>query len=385
MKISKKEKTLLGVDTVRIALTDSNFRVLDLSRFKRTANALVCSPSAIDKALGSYIPHLYYTTRTNFGNTPRLFIEFSLPKIAFGNNLQELTVADKELVLQKLHSSLRSVGVQTDIENLLRANISRLDVGKNVIVPNTTIALKEINGMLPRDRKFLDNVKYENGGRGAYIRNSNFTLAIYDKLSDPLLPKKYRFDEDVYTQTELLKLCTERNIQVLRLEGRFMKREDVKRLYKLYGIQNPVFEDVFHPEIAYEIITKEWKKLTSCYVPTQNPQKTLLEQAIDVLHDNRDVLLHNILAGLCIQQLLKCIPLGELRKVFRRHSSGETVRNTLAKAHKIKYGYPESQDVVDSISKQLLEWQPLKLSFETLYDKKSKDYNINIDEESDEK
>ena len=385
MTKNNPKKILLGVDTVRIALTSSGFRVLDFHCFKRTANAFIFSSSGIDKALGVYLPHLHYIHRSNFSKTPTLYVECSLPKIAFGNNLQELTTDDKQLVLQNLHSALRRIGVLTSVDNLREAAISRLDLGKNLIVPNTAVALNEMNNMLPRDRKFLDDVKYENGGRGIYLRNARSGFVAYDKLSDPLLPQKFRFDRDVYSQTGLLQRCEEYDIQILRLESRFMKREHVKRLYKSYGIQNPIFEDVFCPEIAYEMINKEWKKLTSCYIPANTSQKTLLQYATDLLRDNKDVSLRNLLACLSVRQLLEENSLGQLRKLFRKHSSADTVRNVLSAANRVKYSDAEGQDVISSISKQLLEWQPLQSPFKNVFGDSLKDYNINIDEETDDK
>lgn len=379
-------KTLLGVDTVRITLSGESFKILDFKRFKRTANAFVFNSAAIDKELGLYLPHLHYTTRTNFSNTPMLYIECSLPKIAFGNNLQELTTDDKNLVLQNLYSALGYIGVKTSINNLLGAMVSRIDVGKNIIVPNTTIALKEMNNMLPRNRKFSEKIKYENNGKGIRFKNASFEFVAYDKLSDPLLPKKYRFDEDFYSQSELLSLCKKHNIQILRFEGRFMKREHVKKMYQSYDIKNPVFNDVFRPEIAYEIVNQEWNKLISCYVPTPHPSKTILELATDLLRDNRDVSLRNLLAGLSIRQLLAEVSFVQLKELFRNHSSAETVRHIFTMGHQIKYSGTTGQDTIASISSQMLEWQPLCLPLQTtILDDNPKNYNINKHEENPKK
>lgn len=379
-------KTLLGVDSVRIALSGRTFEVLDFNRFKRTANAWVFNSTAMDKDLGLYLPHLHYTARTNFSSTPMLYIECSLPKIAFGNNLQELTTDDKELVLQNLYSALEYIGVKTSIKNLQLATLSRIDVGKNIIVPNTTIALKEMENMLPRNRKFSEKIKYENNGKGIRFKNASFEFVAYDKLSDPLLPKKYRFDEDFYSQAELLEKCKELNIQVLRFEGRFMKREHVKKMYQSYGIQNPIFNDVFRPEIAYEIVNQEWNKLISCYVPTPYPSKTILELATDLLRDNHDISLRNLLAGLSIRQLLAEVSFVQLKELFRNHSSAETVRHIFTMGHQIKYSSTVGQDSITSISNQMLEWQPLCLPLKTaISDDKPNNYNITKHGESVQK
>ena len=370
-------KTLLGVDTVRITLSGESFKILDFKRFKRTSNAWVFNSTSIDKELGLYLPHLHYTARTNFSNTPMLYIEFSLPKIAFGNNLQELTIDDKDLVLQNLYSALGHIGIKTSINNLLGGTLSRMDVGKNIIVPNTIIALKEMNNMLPRNRKFSEKIKYENNGKGIRFKNASFEFVAYDKLSDPLLPKKYRFDEDFYSQAELLEKCKEQNIQVLRFEGRFMKREHVKKLYQSYGIQNPIFNDVFRPEIAYEVVNQEWNKLIFCYVPAPHPSKTILELATDLLRDNRDVSLRNLLAGLSIRQLLTEVSLIQLKELFRNHSSAETVRHLFTMGHQIKYSNTAGQNSIANISKQMLEWQPLHLPLKTaISDDNPNNYNI---------
>lgn len=76
--------------------------------FKAMAN-----PSAADKKLGNYRPRLTYFQRPrgSYRAAYELVIELSLPKVAFGNNFDELTDADYNLVVKQLQSALRDMGI----------------------------------------------------------------------------------------------------------------------------------------------------------------------------------------------------------------------------------------------------------------------------------
>ena len=111
------------LDTIALTLDQHQFEVLEPDRFSPSARGLisapyyalgarghfscVLNPTKSDFEAGRYFPRLTLAKRksqTGFALTLR--IEFSAPKLIFGNNFDELQSRDFERVLGRVQGSL---------------------------------------------------------------------------------------------------------------------------------------------------------------------------------------------------------------------------------------------------------------------------------------
>lgn len=356
-----KLSTLLGIDTVRIALEGSLFRIVDFFRFKKTPRAWVFNPSTEDKQTGHYWPRLSFYKRTEFSATPRLEMEFSLPKMAFGNNVQELMVADKNLLLAELCECLAAIHVETTPEKILAGTLNRVDFGKNLIGCNTTNSLYELQRIMSNKRRVSGQTDYMNGGRSVRFRNASSDLVFYDKMKDPDLSQRMSFETDYYCQTSLLQNLQESGIDVLRMEYRLVKRKDVRQAFKKFGINNPVFEDVFHGNIGKTIINEEWSNILKNRIPSIPTHKSLLEQVIYMLKNNRGGNITNLFSSQLLQLLLKEHTVDEIKNILSRYFSSESIRYFFHKQKQQVYCNSTAIDPFDSITRQIIDWQAVRL------------------------
>src|SRR6266481_1716564 len=64
-----------------------------------------------------------------------LQVDFSAPKLLYGNSVQEVVEADKELLFSRLKSALARVGVMLEIEQIAEARVSAVHFCKNILLP----------------------------------------------------------------------------------------------------------------------------------------------------------------------------------------------------------------------------------------------------------
>src|SRR5205823_12724511 len=116
-----------------------------------------------------------------------LRIEFSAPKLVFGNNFDELRSRDFERVLAALHRSLSELGIVTDEDTLRAARVSAIHYSKNVAFTDFTtcsMVMRELERIDLAQRLDLARTDYRNEGYAIRYHANSFGLVFYDKLKD---------------------------------------------------------------------------------------------------------------------------------------------------------------------------------------------------------
>jgi hypothetical protein len=143
------------LDTIALTLDGGEFEVLDPGRFSPSAQGLlippyyplgargnfscVQNPTKRDFAEGRYGPRLTLAKRAVRGGfTLTLRIEFSAPKLIFGNNFDELQSSDLDAVVNALHRELAIRGIRTTKRVLLAARVSAIHYSKNMAFTDFT-------------------------------------------------------------------------------------------------------------------------------------------------------------------------------------------------------------------------------------------------------
>ncbi len=145
------------IDTIVLTLRKDTFSILDHNRFSPSTEGLynpssyyrlggranlICkqNPTVTELRNGNYKPRLTVTKRMNkyhqFEIT--LKIEFSIPKLLFGNNFDELEDTDFSLVISKLKQRLADMGVSVLEPVLADAPISLLYIFQRTSLSLTT-------------------------------------------------------------------------------------------------------------------------------------------------------------------------------------------------------------------------------------------------------
>ena len=353
---------LIGTDTVRFTLDKGMFATTSLRGFHGPMSALSRTASKDDKRQGLYRPKLTFTPLDG-----SLTIEVSLPKLLFGENLQEITCEHKNLILKALCATLADWDIITDAENLLAARLTRIDVGKNLLLTGITSSLQVID-LLKRckisGRKIPKEISYTNGGRALRVHNASSDLLIYDKLRAPELcgiSEKLSIEPDQYCQKSLCDMLNMHNHEVLRIERRFNGRKAVRRLFAKWLIKNPCLADIFTSEIGYHVISEEWKRLVAACILPDKDGTADLGRVVELLQKNANGSLRNTLAYCFIQNLLKNYSMEDLRRAFKPVAGNANVNNFFKQMQTWNGAMTTEQNVLQIISEKIEEWAPFRL------------------------
>jgi hypothetical protein len=188
------------IDTMAINLHEPFFSIIEPQYFegiptrKSGVIRLVQNPSIQDIKNGIYKPYLtLYHRKSKTGVIRKtLVIEFSAPKLLFGNNFDELDDSQLNQLLDKLTSGLLSMGVKTNPGFLSLASLSKVHFSKNIPLTNYTLPSFYINllskGSFPKT--FDLHTKDFTNGTLFKIHCNSHEFAAYDKKADLYQAKK---------------------------------------------------------------------------------------------------------------------------------------------------------------------------------------------------
>ncbi len=198
-----------------------------------------------------------------------LMITFSVPKLLFGDSLQEATHTDKIKTIQALKAGLEDVGVYVKSDVIESARVAAVHFCKNVPLPKA-IRMQEVLDELMRVdiSKVVDvtSTQHKQGGRVLNIYAGTIDRAFYDKVSDAMRPKNKRKDKwRISPEREVIERYGLRQKEVFRYEYRIKKMQTVMReVNTLLGrdAKTPiVFSDLFIPDLCKSMVVNSWRVL----------------------------------------------------------------------------------------------------------------------------
>lgn len=364
------------VDTMKLTLDKSMIAGIEKSLFqKETQNAsrgyftLVQNPTKAELQNGLYKPRLTLTNRFNTSGQRglTLAIEFSAPKLLFGNNFDELTDSEFLALIDKLEEVLKTMGVRVFHKLMLVAPVSAIHYSKNVPLtdgstPHYLISkIKEANIPLALD---VNQTDYRNDGHSYKWHSNSYEVAFYDKIKDLEMAKKSdkrAIEKDNALQLNLFDGNTERKkLEVLRMEVRLNNRQKMKQLFKTLKIEKELtFQNLFSQNISQQVLLhylsemeKQRPKLLDYRV--SNPKALLA----DLIINNSKQKPLKILQSFGLKQALATITPRELRAMFSKYTDRSWYR-LFAEAKSIQL--PITKSPFDVIRKNLTSFEPLKL------------------------
>lgn len=171
------------IDTVKIRLNKNWFTVTDTARYSSQIKAILnegdipkpASPyvstrnaTKAEKELHGYMPQITIRKSLTQGVHFYVDIQFSAPKMVFGNNFDEVTEKHIDFVAKELDRKLKLMGlrVHAGYARIRKAEVRNIHYGKNIILENHTVG--EYLRMLQQCRLSRDKhtgfTHYQNGG-----------------------------------------------------------------------------------------------------------------------------------------------------------------------------------------------------------------------------
>lgn len=200
-----------------------------------------------------------------------LKLEFSVPKLLYGNSLQEVVEEDKDLVFSRLQSALGKNGIHIrDIAAIAGARVGAVHFCKNIPLPRD-MRMREILDELRRVdiSKVVDitGTKFKNGGRVLNIYSGTVERSFYDKVSDAMRPKNKRSDKGrIERERSIIERFGLQTREVFRYEYRIKKTQTVMRdINAALGRKDKktyvAFADLFTPGLFKTMVLKSWRDL----------------------------------------------------------------------------------------------------------------------------
>jgi len=256
---------------------------------------------------GIYKPYLTLSPRANpNGIEPMLKIELSLPKLMFGNNVDELQYKDFMPVVTKLQTVLEEMGVVTTLDTLVHAPVAAIHYAKNIPLTDGSTPyhyiqkIKEANVKLSLD---VNQTDYRNDGCCYKWHCNAYEVVFYDKLKEFEKGKHSKRKAHALLCDSINEFRKRKKFELLRMEVRLNKRQKMKQLFKTLGIRPDLtFKKLFKlPLLAYKA----------------DSDKALL--ATLILHNpgcGKDLILQ--MFGLA--KLLETVTIRELRAIFSNYN-----------------------------------------------------------------
>lgn len=197
------------IDTVCLLIPKDKLVVLDLSSYgvpnwnlhSKTDqyDKFVKNPSKKHLESGLYFPRLTGYKRKNYGQDANVRIEFSVPKLIYLNNLDELEDNDFPEVVETLRERLQTMGVIVSKAILEKASVSSVHFSKNIRLEDgytVTHLISEMNKVNLRKSFDFAKTRFMNDGQSLYAHTTAHQLVIYDKIADLNKDKKRAIDKD---------------------------------------------------------------------------------------------------------------------------------------------------------------------------------------------
>lgn len=254
------------IDTIIINIPKSKMRMLsgehwDLIAKKEIYSKFVRNPSKKQKESRKYFPRLTGIQRT--GSESIVKIEFSIPKLLYLNNLDEVEEDDFSEVIHTLHERLKDMSVLIFERDLIDADVSAVHYSKNIVLTSGYTAkhiISELQKINLNKLNDLTKTRFMNSGESLQGYSISNSFVFYDKISDLQKDEKRAIDRDQNPfQQSLFDYL--KNEEILRFEVRLSQKRKLNTLFKQYGFKtNPTFYEAFSLEKALRVLNEYWNE-----------------------------------------------------------------------------------------------------------------------------
>lgn len=234
----------------------------------RIYEKFVRNPTKSEKESGDYHPRLT-GIRRKVGKEIDAFIkvEFSIPKLLFMNNINEVEERHFQLILTTLKERLYGMGMIVPERYLRYAPVTAVHYSKNIQLTGgytSQFVISELNKVDIRKSFDFTKTKFMNDGQCLYAYTISHSFVIYDKIADLKKDEKRAVDRDqtAYQRGLFDVIKKEEMCEVIRFEARLSKKQKMNAIFNKLGFaQNPNFEQVFSKKISQTVLMFYWQTL----------------------------------------------------------------------------------------------------------------------------
>lgn len=334
------------IDTISLTIQQKDFRVLDHKRFTPSSKGLFeppyyefgrnayikCSynPSKQDMTKYPYLPRLTLIKAIrNGGFAILLKVEFSIPKLLYANNFDEVEESEFGEICWKLKEILLFMGIEIkDIKIIANADVSTVHYSKNIVLTDYTTPysiLKEIAKVNVNRLLDMNQSNFRNEGHAIKYHSNEYEVIFYDKVKDlqqAKISEKRAVEKDNYIQLSLFDTVEmKKPFEVLRMEVRLGSRNKIKDALKKTNNDSKdlCFIKLFSQKVSKDILQYTMNKIESDYpkILTTNT-KTNEELFTQLMIDNPKLKYKNILAIVGAKVLLQEQGTREFRKITNK-------------------------------------------------------------------
>jgi hypothetical protein len=377
------------LDTIALTLDRTQFQILEPERFSPSATGLLSSPfyplgargnflcvqnpTKTDFDAGRYLPRLTLAKRkSHIGFALTLRIEFSAPKLIFGNNFDELISRDFESVVEVLGRRLGEMGVRVTEDTLRGAKVSAIHYSKNIAFTDYTTCTMVMRDLTKIDlpmRLDLSHTDYRNDGHAIRYHANSYEVTFYDKMKDL---QKARYSErraierDNHGQIDLFRdRAFPKQLEVLRMEVRLGNRTKIKGVMKQIGADvEPTFAGLFDISIAEDVLKHFWDNVRRQLVLTR-PSAT--PKAEDVLQEllrsgRQHARLGKLLQEVALTMLVQSVGPRGLQALLARRCNPRTWQRIKRGLHDLPGKEAGGFIALKHVDEALREFRPIQMN-----------------------
>lgn len=368
------------IDTVALTIQQKDFKILDHKRFTPSSRGLfekpyaefggsvyikcTCNPTKKDLLRYKYLPRLTLIKAVRRGGyNISLKVEFSVPKLLYGNNFDEVEESDFGEVCWLLKEMLQYMGVEvSDIKAIASAEVAVIHYSKNIVLTDYMTPysiLKEVMKVNANTLLDLNQSDFRNEGHAIKFHTNDFELTFYDKVKDlqkAKISEKRSVEKDNYVQLTLFdKPEIKKPFEVLRVEVRLGSRKRIKDMLGKTGLAETglQFNNLFSLKIAREVLLYLMQKLESQYPKIISTEARTNEEFLSQLMiDNPGIKYKQALALIGARVLLQESGVRGFRKITESLGKVNWYRfNKSMNQHLISGAISPFQYVVERIDK----------------------------------
>lgn len=373
------------IDTIVLTIPETSFSIRDHDKFNPSTSNLfnanfyrlgsrsnfscVQNPTKSDLKKGNYKPRLTVTKRMKKGEFEiTLRIDFSIPKLLFGNNFDEVDETDFQTVILLLHDKLINMGVFVSHDYLSRADVSAVHFCKNIPYTDYTtpyMILKELSKVNLNQKLDINKTDYRNEGHCLKFHSNSFEIVFYDKLKDlnkAESSEKRSIEKDNSIQFDLFKENKRRNpFEVIRFEVRLNNRSKLRRFFKNIDIYDDlIFYSVFKKHLSQKVLLHFYSKIENIYSLQAYKPKNTKDFLIEIRTMNPKIKLRKLLQMLGLKMAIEEMGIREFRELIKQF--GNTNWYRLKRDYSSLIFSQVKSNKILSINNALCNFQPLKLS-----------------------
>lgn len=373
------------IDTVVMTLPQDKFNVICFDKFNPNAGGLFREPfipfaglpyvkcvqnmSKEDEENNVYKPRLTLFKRVGKNFPISLHIEFSAPKLLYGNNFDELDDSDFEQMIKILHDKLFKMGIQVNEENLKNADIKTIHYSKNIVFDDymtVSIILDYLSKIKLNQRLDLNQTDYWNEGHLVRYHAKSYSLVFYDKIAD-LNKSKDRAvekeDRSFNYQMDIFEALRKKNpFEAFRIELRLNGRQTLKTHFAKYKISNDfTFQNLFKKEIAQKVLLHYWDIIFEELMPILLQDVTFFQQFELLAKQKPNYRPQKILTMLALSKLIEEKGYRKTKDRFKKFYTIETFNRTYKDLRELSYRILNKAEPFKKIANDLQEFKSLKM------------------------